>query len=119
MIRLLPIAVAVCLAAAPALAMENLYRFETLGQSPDYRAHPRSFAVYRQIVMDLFDPTGICRDAGHLDQCLWRIEGQKYPLPPEFVAFVRWLEDGHVMILYGPEREPRPNDNPLRWPVAK
>jgi hypothetical protein len=117
MIRSLTVAASLCLAAAPALATENLYRFETLGQSPDFRAHPRSFAVYRQIVLDLFDPTGICRDAGHLDQCLWRIKGHGYPPSPDFVAFVQWLEDGHVMILYGPEREPQPN-LPL-WPVAK
>jgi hypothetical protein len=110
------IAIALCL-AAPALAMENLYPFETLGQSPDYRAHPRSFAEYRQIVSGLVDPFGdpfgICRNAGHLDQCVWKINGHQYPPPPEFVALIKRLEEGRPLLHWGPEREdPPPNGRP-------
>jgi len=116
MIRLLPIAVAMCLAIAPALS-ENLYPFEALSQSPDFRAHPRSILNY--LLLSRIDPHFLCLNAGHLDECIWKIKGHQYPPPPDFVALIRHLEneEGRASLLFGPEREPRSN-LPL-WPVAK
>ena len=116
MIRLLPIAAAVCLATAPALAMENLYPpFEALSQSSDYRAHPRSTMDY--LPLKLIDPHFLCLNAGHVDQCLWKITGHKFPPPPDFVAFIKLLEEaGRAQVLFGPERETPRKDRPR--PVA-
>jgi hypothetical protein len=94
MIRLLTIAVALCL-AAPAIATENLYPMpiEDMEQSPHLRAHPRSVAEYRRIVPSKGDVFGICRNAGHLDQCLWKINGHPYPPSADFAAFIKKLDE--------------------------
>jgi hypothetical protein len=50
----------------------------------DRYAHPRSVEEYRSIVTVELDTYGMCRNAKHLDQCLWRLRGRQYPMPDWF-----------------------------------
>jgi hypothetical protein len=48
-------------------------------------AHLRSIKEYRRIVPAEADMYGMCRNAGHLDQCIWRLNGHQYPPPPKWL----------------------------------
>ena len=79
---------------AHAAEAENFYPMPVadMDQSPDYRAHPRSVEEYRAIVPDRGDLYGMCRNAGHIAQCVWKINGHEYPPTPDFIAFIKKLE---------------------------
>jgi hypothetical protein len=63
---------------------ENLYgtTWDDFAKSPDLRAHPRSVATYRRAVPVEADIFGVCRNAGDVGQCVWRLNGHQYPAPP-------------------------------------
>ena len=72
--------------AAPALAAEkNLYgtTTEDFVSSPDRYAYPRSVQEYRRMVPLDLDAVGMCRNALHVEQCVWRLNGHQYPPPPD------------------------------------
>lgn len=79
-------ALALLLAISPSAmaADKNLYgtTTEDMISSPDRYTHPRSVEEYRQIVPVEADTYGMCRSAGHVDQCVWALNGHQYP-PPE------------------------------------
>jgi hypothetical protein len=72
-------------------ADKNFYPMSVadLEQSSDLRAHSRSVEEYRKLVPDKADIYGMCRNAGHIAQCVWKINGHEYP-PPE--AWVKALK---------------------------
>lgn len=78
---------AASLALTPTAWAENLYGTTTddLVSASDRYAHPRSIEEYRRIVPAEADMYGMCRNAGHLDQCIWRLNGHHYPPPPKWL----------------------------------
>ena len=79
--------VAVLLLTAGFARAENLYGTteNNILDSPDRHAHPRSVKDYRRFVPESFDMYGMCRNAGHPDQCIWRLNGHQYP-PPDKIT---------------------------------
>ena len=72
---------------ATSAAAQNLYgtTMDDLINARDRYAHPRSLQEYRRIVPQIADRYGMCRNAGRLDQCIWRLNGHSYPPPDKFM----------------------------------
>jgi hypothetical protein len=75
---------AAAIVPAVAEADTNLYgtTTEDMISSPDRYVHSRSVEEYRRIVPVEADRYGMCRNAGHVAQCVWALNGHQYP-PPE------------------------------------
>jgi clan AA aspartic protease (TIGR02281 family) len=84
-----PLIAALCVGLGGALAYaENLYgtNMDDFINASDRYARPRSVEEYRRVVPVETDKYGMCRNAAHLDQCVWRLNGNQYPPPNGLLA---------------------------------